>query len=244
MCECFTQHYTWQEIHGLYELTARKPPAEIRPRYKICHAAMIDTVRLVSGERIFGPMRWGLIPDWWLLATEPTNPAAFNTRLDRVATVPFFRSSFARKHCLIPASGYYAWQHTPAGKQPYYFTRRDGSAIAIAGLWDEWRNPDTDQMMRSCTMMSGKPNKLAAEVCDGMPIILEPAQFESWLSGEVSLELYEPFCERMLNKHPVSRRLNGSRVSEADETLIEKIPLPDRNFSCGVPGLRSEEMES
>jgi putative SOS response-associated peptidase YedK len=243
MCRCFTQHYTWQEIHGPFELTAWKPPGEIRPRYKISPAAMIDTVRLVSGQRVFGPMRWGLIPDWWQLAEEPTNPAAFNAGLDRVATVPFFRSSFSRKHCLIPASGFYAWQDTAAGRQPYYFARGNGCAMAIAGLWDEWRNPDTQQLTRSCTMLTGKPNQMVAEVSGRMPVVLEPAQFESWLSGEVSPELYEPFSESMLNKRPVSKRLNGSRASEADETLIEKITLPDRDFSFGAAERDSREME-
>ena len=38
-----------------------------------------------------------------------------------------------------PASGYYEWHEAPDGKQPYYFTRRDGAPITIAGLWDEWR---------------------------------------------------------------------------------------------------------
>jgi len=52
-----------------------------------------------------------------------------------------FRTAFNRKRCLIPVSGYYEWQDTPKGKQPWYFTARDGSpALTIAGLWDEWRN--------------------------------------------------------------------------------------------------------
>jgi hypothetical protein len=38
-----------------------------------------------------------------------------------------------------PASGCYEWHEAPDGKQPYYFTRRDGAPITIAGLWDEWR---------------------------------------------------------------------------------------------------------
>ena len=37
-----------------------------------------------------------------------------------------FRDAFKRKRCLIPASGYYEWQGTLTGKQPYYFTAQDG----------------------------------------------------------------------------------------------------------------------
>jgi|PersoiStandDraft_1058852.scaffolds.fasta_scaffold36418_1 hypothetical protein len=35
MCGRFTQHYMWEEIHDLYELTAAKPPTNMRPRKKV-----------------------------------------------------------------------------------------------------------------------------------------------------------------------------------------------------------------
>ena len=38
-------------------------------------------------------------------------------------------------------SGYYEWQSTPSGKQPWYFTASDGSPLlTAAGLWDEWKD--------------------------------------------------------------------------------------------------------
>jgi putative SOS response-associated peptidase YedK len=50
-----------------------------------------------------------------------------------------FRSAFKRNHCLIPVSGYYEWQDTPGGKQPWYFTARNGSpALTIAGPADDF----------------------------------------------------------------------------------------------------------
>jgi SOS response associated peptidase (SRAP) len=53
----------------------------------------------------------------------------------------FLSGAFMGTRCLIPVSGYYEWQDTLGGKQPWYFTARDGSpALTIAGLWDEWRD--------------------------------------------------------------------------------------------------------
>jgi putative SOS response-associated peptidase YedK len=228
MCGHFTQHYSWKEIQDLYQLTARKPSIDMRPRYKISPATTIDTLRLVDGKRVFEPMRWGLVPNWWLIGTQPTNPSVFHTDVDTVAAISFFRASFKRRHCSIPASGYYGWQDTPDGKQPYYFTRRDGSIMSIAGLWDEWRHPDTRQLIRSCTMMIGAPDKFAAKLRDHMPVILEPAQFQPWLSARAGTELLKPAGDSMLKRHPVSKRLNRSRTGDADETLIEKVALPAR----------------
>ena len=89
-----------------------------------------------DGKRDLVPMRWGLVPWWWKKKAKET-PATFNARAETVATKPMFRDAFKRKRCLIPASGYYEWQATPTGKQPYYYTAHDGSQLTIAGLWDE-----------------------------------------------------------------------------------------------------------
>jgi putative SOS response-associated peptidase YedK len=222
MCERFTQHYTWTEIRDLYGLTIRNPLTSLPPRYKICPTATLNIVRLVAGKRIFEPIRWGFVPAWWLLGAEPTHPATFNARVETVATAPFFRTAFRRQRCLIPVSGYYEWRDT----QPYYFARRDGSVMTIAGLWDEWRSPDTGEVIRSCTMIVGEPNRLVAEVRDRMPVILEPRQFKSWLSGEAGLRISKPAGEKVLKKHPVSKRVNRALPGDRDETLIEEVALP------------------
>ena len=109
---------------------------------------------------------------------------------------PFFRSVFKRKRCLIPVSGYYEWQDTSDGKQPWYFTARDGSpALTIAGLWDEWTDIETRKRLKSCTMIITEPNKFVAEVHDRMPVLLDEKDYEPWLSGEAGLELFKPAAE-------------------------------------------------
>ncbi len=58
-----------------------------------------------------------------------------------------FRDAFKRARCLIPASGYYEWQTTPEGKQPYYITSTSGPVLTIAGLWSEWRDRVNDETL-------------------------------------------------------------------------------------------------
>jgi putative SOS response-associated peptidase YedK len=68
--------------------------------------------------------------------------ATFNARAETVETKPFFRDAFKRTRCLIPMSGYFEWQASASGKQPWYFTAADGSPfLTAAGLWDEWKDP-------------------------------------------------------------------------------------------------------
>jgi putative SOS response-associated peptidase YedK len=69
----------------------------------------------------------GLVPRWWSKSVKELRAATFNARAETVETKPFFRDAFKRTRCLIPISGYYEWQDTPTGKQPWYFSARDGS---------------------------------------------------------------------------------------------------------------------
>jgi putative SOS response-associated peptidase YedK len=95
----------------------------------------IDTIVGQDGERRLVPMRWDLVPSWWSKPRKELKLATFNARAETVAEKPFFRGAFKRNRCLILVSGYYEWQDTADGKQPWYFTARDGSpALTIAGL--------------------------------------------------------------------------------------------------------------
>jgi putative SOS response-associated peptidase YedK len=63
------------------------------------------------------------------------------------------RSPFKRGRCLIPASGYFEWQPTPNGKQPYYISAADGSVLSMAGLWEQWTDIETGALLhhhRNC----------------------------------------------------------------------------------------------
>jgi putative SOS response-associated peptidase YedK len=121
------------------------------------------------------PMRWGLIPSWWSKPLKEMKLATFNGRVETVTDKLMFREAFRHTRCLIPASGYYEWHDTPGGKQPYHFTRRDEAPITIAGLWDEWRDRQAEETIRSCAMIITDANEFVGELDDRMPVILEPS---------------------------------------------------------------------
>jgi putative SOS response-associated peptidase YedK len=152
--------------------------------------------------------------------------ATFNARAETVAEKIFFREAFKRRRCLIPVSGYYEWQDTPNGKQPWYFTARDGSpALTTAGLWDEWRDRASGETLKSCTMIVTEPNEFVTEVHDRMPVVLAEKDFGPWLSGGAGLELLKPAANDLLQRWPVSKRVNSSKAPAEDSTLIDRIAL-------------------
>jgi putative SOS response-associated peptidase YedK len=222
MCGRFTNRLTWREIVALYRLTVPATPERNLPaRYNICPTTTIDAVIERDAERELVPMRWGLVPSWWKKKAKET-PATFNTRAETVAEKPMFRSAFKRTRCLIPASGYYEWHGSPTGKQPYYYTARDGSSLTIAGIWDEWKDIETGEPLKSCTMIITNANELASKIHDRMPVLLQPKDFDRWLTGNAGTELLKPEANDYLQTWPVSRRVNSSRAPGDDPTLIEQ----------------------
>ena len=199
-----------------------QPERNLPARYNICPTDTIDGIVEREGKRNLAAMRWGLVPSWWRGRLKDV-PATFNARAETVAEKLMFRDAFRRGRCLIPASGYYEWVGTPTGKQPYYFTTRDGSPLTIAGLWDEWKDVETHALLQSCTMIVTNANALAAKVHDRMPVLLRPHDFDGWLAGGGGTELLKPAPDDYLRAWPVSRRVNSSRAPGDDPTLIDQI---------------------
>ena len=224
MCGRFTYKLTWEELVRLYRLTLDQPPRNTQARYNVCPTDPVDVVRERDGNRELVPMRWGLVPRWWSKSLKDVKMATFNARAETVETKPFFRDAFKRTRCLIPVSGYYEWQDAPAGKQPWYFTARDGSpALMIAGLWDEWRDRASGEALKSCTMIITEPNSFVATVHDRMPALLAEEDFEPWLSGAAGIGLLKPAAENLLQRWPVSKRVNSSKAPADDPTLIDRV---------------------
>jgi putative SOS response-associated peptidase YedK len=84
-------------------------------------------------------------------------------------------------------------------------------------------------------MIIADANEFVAEVHDRMPVILEPHQFEPWLTGSAGVELLGPAGKDVLQRWPVSKRVNSSRASDDDTTLID--PLPAGPNATAAPGL-------
>jgi putative SOS response-associated peptidase YedK len=226
MCGRFTVKATWAELVALYRLTMDGPPHNLRPRYNVCPTDPVDVVTGQDDKRELVTMRWGLVPRWWSKPLKELRAATFNARAETVETKPFFRDAFKRTRCLIPMSGYYEWQDTPSGKQPWYFTARDGSpALTAAGLWDEWKNRETGERLKSCTTIITEPNDMAAKIHDRMPAFLTEEQFAPWLSAEAGAGILKPAPNDFLQRWPVSKRVNSSKADADDPTLIDKVEL-------------------
>jgi putative SOS response-associated peptidase YedK len=58
-----------------------------------------------------------------------------------------------------------------------------------------------------------------------MPVLLQPSQFDHWLSGDMGVEELKPAPNDYLQRWAVSKRVNSSKADKDDATLIEQIGL-------------------
>lgn len=164
-----------------------------------------------QGERQLGAFKWGLLPFW----AKDRKMAArnINARAETVAEKPAFRDSFARKRCIIPADGFYEWEPKERGKLPHYIHAADGKPLAFAGLWSSWRDPETSERIKTCTIITGRPNSVVSPIHDRMPVALLPDTWDTWLDPdnhdvEVLVDLLKPIPARLITEYPVSTLVN------------------------------------
>ena len=222
MCGRFTQSYTWRELVELYRLTV--PARNLRPRYNIAPTTTIDVLRLAESGPELVSMRWGLIPGWWKKTAKEV-PSTFNARAETVAEKPMFRSAFKRTRCIMPASGYYEWRAVEGGKQPYFISAADGEVLSIAGLWDQWKDPETGETISSATLIVTAANDFTRPIHDRMPVLLRNHDLDAWLTGKSGVELLLSAPNDYLRMWPVSKQVNVSGRGDDDPSLIEPIEV-------------------
>ena len=217
MCGRFTLHHSAEEI--VERFLAELLP-DLEPRFNIAPTQPVAVVTQ-NGSRHLDRYHWGLIPSW--AKERSIGHRMINARVETLAEKPAFRTALQRRRCLIPADGFYEWREADnpeeGGRTPMFIHRQDDALFAFAGLWDEWRDPQSGKPLRSCTIITGTPNPLIAPIHDRMPIILRPEDEARWLDGSLTdgeslLSILTPYPADALEVYPVSRRVNAPVVDE------------------------------
>lgn len=179
--------------------------------------------------------RWGLVPSW---AKDPAIGARLvNARVETAAAKPAFRQAFASRRALLPADGYFEWYGEVRGrKQPFFIRPSDGGVLAMAGLYELWRDPsvpadaDTDPWLWSVTVLTTSATDDLGHIHDRMPLLVDRASYAQWLDPAVEdperlRGLLLPAAPGRLTAYPVATTVNN--VAHDGPELVEPVPLPD-----------------
>jgi putative SOS response-associated peptidase YedK len=212
-----------KEVYAVVE----RPPAEDEPAG-------------AEPERQLRAVRWGLVPFW---AKDPKiGSRMINARMETVAEKPAYRRAFERRRAILPADGFYEWyptqQLTQKGtprKQPYFIHPTDGGVLAMAGLYEIWRDPtkpedDPDRFLWTCTVITTTAEDAVGRIHDRMPLMLSPEKYAAWLDPRTTdreelLDLLEPALPGRLEAYPVSARVSNVRNNGPE--LVEPIAVEE-----------------
>lgn len=209
------------------------PPQGLAADYNVAPTKQVYIVARRSGDddpapvRTLAIARWGLVPSW---AKDPTIGARMiNARAETAASKPAFRRAFERRRCLVPADGYYEWYEpdgddAPKGKsgkplkQPFFIHPTDGHSLAMAGLFEFWRNPDpelVDPWLMSVAILTTTATDALGRIHDRMPLPIPAARWDAWLDpaagGSAAAEVLRSHTADQLSAYPVSRAVNSVR---------------------------------
>lgn len=194
---------------------------ELAPRFNIAPTQQILIIRhpwqQPEARLEAVQVKWGLLPSW--AKDESMAEKLINARAESVAEKPAFRSAFRRARCLIPADGFYEWEATPSGKQPWFLRLKSQELLAFAGLWEHWQHSDGTEL-QTATIITTDANEVARPVHERMPVILPPADYAAWLGAKTTMDdlkaLLKPLPAELMERYRVSRRMSNARNEGAE----------------------------
>jgi putative SOS response-associated peptidase YedK len=141
----------------------------------IAPSQKVLTIRFNPETRVrsLDALQCGLIPYW---AEDPHIAyRTINARAETVDKAPSFRRAFAKRLCLIPADGLYEWRKTAKPKLPFAIAMKEGRVHLCSGSRESWKDPESGEWLRTCTIITGEPNESSHRSIPVMPVILPPA---------------------------------------------------------------------
>ncbi len=218
MCGRFTSLLSPEMLEEIFGVQA---PPYFAARYNIAPTQQIWIIRqTATGGRYLSPVRWGLVPHWAKDLSMGSH--MINARCETVHDKPAFRIAIRARRCIIPASGFFEWDHSGKVRIPHYITLKDGSPFAFAGIWDSWKTPEGESL-ETCSILTTTSNSLVAVLHDRLPVILHPTEFNLWLDRSMNnpeslKRLYQPYPADLMQEWEVSTIVN-SPSHETAETI-------------------------
>ena len=177
--------------------------------------------------------QWGLVPFWAKDKKDIWNKT-LNARGEAIFEKNSFKTSAKNKRCLIYIDGFYEHHHHGKETVPYYISRKDLQPIALAGLWNEWTDPETGEIRNTFSIVTTEGNPMMAEIHNNpkmegprMPVILPDGLEDEWLKpyrdelDQKQLEeLLRPYPESELAAHTVGKLRGKDAVGNVPEAMV------------------------
>lgn len=174
-------------------------------------------------------MHWGLIPSW--SKDDKIKQYTLNAKAETIFDKPSFKKPVETNRCIIPANGFFEWQHQGKKKQPFYIFMNTQDCFSFAGIYDKWQNSATGEEIYSYSIITTSANPLMDEIHNSkkrMPVILLQELELEWLNKNLThedmLRFFIPISEELLSAYPILP-FDKNKNNQPNITL----QMPDNN---------------
>jgi putative SOS response-associated peptidase YedK len=159
------------------------------PKTPVITNSKPDTIDLYS---------WGLMPSW--SKDQKFRVNTLNARIETLAEKPSFKNCIVNR-CLILVDGFFEWKwldEKGKNKQQYQIGLPNEEPFAFAGIYSQWADKTTGEVLDTYSIITTEANELMAEIHNTkkrMPVILTHDNERDWLNGEDYLSFSKPIID-------------------------------------------------
>jgi putative SOS response-associated peptidase YedK len=229
MCYTIEKNLTREELEKRFGASF-KPNRPFSPGKRVSAFTLPEVPVITAGNpTVIDSFTWGLIPFW----AKSGNDAAeiriktFNARAETLKDKPAFRHTLKNQRCLVLTNGFYEWQHVEKSKVPYFIRLKNDIAMPMAGLYDNWENKETGEILSTFTIITSSANKLMEEIHNTkkrMPVILKGENEAIWLDKTLSeehlLKLLQPIKDELMLAEKLSPENPDKSPNAIQQTLF------------------------
>jgi putative SOS response-associated peptidase YedK len=177
-------------------------------------------------------MQWGLIPAWTrdMRQASKIRNGTYNARAESLDEKPSFRKAAAGQRCLVPVSGFYEWQHVSGQKIPWYIQEKNNQLFALAGIYDLWTDPESNQEWQTFSIVTTRANSLMEKIHNSkkrMPVILDSENDSGWLSSDIGSQekerILRPYNATAMRAYTIGKSISGAGGDPNDPDIIKPV---------------------
>jgi putative SOS response-associated peptidase YedK len=187
----------------------------------------------------FQYLQWGLVPRWVRSRDEADEIRArtLNAKSETIFDKPSFRGAAgAGQRCLIPVTGFYEWYTKGKQKFPFFIQSKKSPIFSIAGIWDEWTDRDTGEVLRTYSLLTSEANPLLARIHNTkkrMPVMLTPELEKAWLHDDLG----EKDALALVAKQYPDSQLHSYSIGKLITSRTESSDVPEVQQPAQYPEL-------
>ena len=185
------------ETSGLYPRIQKAHPdplvraGEVRPT---------DVAAVLAMDKQQKP---ALFPMIWGFSTPGRNVPIINARSESAAEKPTFRDAWEKHRCVVPASWYFEWQHTPTEdgrgtvSTKFAIQPKDAEIMFLCGLYRIEENK-----LPAFIILTRQASEDVVSIHERMPLMLPKEAIKAWINPSVSAKTVLPYALTAMKAEP------------------------------------------